>query len=206
MFTAMILKILSIPARICGPKNFGSDITSYSFSWLSHFKTFELSGPQLVVVSGLFVRCPFTLGSRPQLVVVLGLFVGYLFTLGFWLSRSLCLSRSLFTKLLFPFRNIGYHRAFSRNFTFYFGTSAITEPFHGTFVSLSELRLSRSLFMELLFLFRNFGYHGAYSWNFSSSFGNSAITEHIHKNFLSHIKISAIIEPFQETFLSHFGT
>jgi hypothetical protein len=39
--------------------------------------------PQLVVVSGLLVGIPLTVGFRPQLVVVLGLFVGIPLMVGF---------------------------------------------------------------------------------------------------------------------------
>jgi hypothetical protein len=70
----------------------------------------------------------------------------------------------------------GYHRAFSWNFSFTFGTSAITEPFRETFLSLLDLWLSRSLFM-----------------NFLSHFGTSA------NPFMEaslHSGISSITRPF----------
>jgi hypothetical protein len=52
--------------------------------------------PQLVVVSCLLVGIPLMVGFRPQLVVVLGLLVVIPLTMGFKLSRSLRLSRSPF--------------------------------------------------------------------------------------------------------------
>jgi hypothetical protein len=57
--------------------------------------------PQLVVVLGLLVGIPFTVGFRPQLVVVSGLLMGIPLTVGFRLPRSLRLSRSPFHKLFF---------------------------------------------------------------------------------------------------------
>jgi hypothetical protein len=53
-------------------------------------------GLQLVVVSSLSVGIPFTVGFKLQLVVVSSLLVGIPFTVGFRLSQSLWLSRSLF--------------------------------------------------------------------------------------------------------------
>jgi hypothetical protein len=117
------------------------------------------SRPHLVVVSGLSIGCPFMVGSRPQLVVVLGLSVGCPFVVGSRPSWSPCLSRSLFTKLLFslssfrlsgsPFANILFHtmefllsRSLPRFFLSRDGISAITKPF-----------------TNFSFTWWNFGYH-----------------------------------------------
>jgi hypothetical protein len=110
--------------------------------------------PQLVVVSCLLVGIPLMVGFRPQLVVVLGLLVVIPLTMGFKLSRSLRLSRSPFHEF-FPWWSLGYYGASSQIFLSYDGISPITEPFQ-TFLAHNGI----------------FGYHGAFSnfsftrWNF----------------------------------------
>jgi hypothetical protein len=122
--------------------------------------------PQLVVVSGLSVGIPLTVGFRPQLLVVSGLSVGIPLTVEFRLSQSLRLSRSPFTKFSFTRCNFVYHRAFSWTFLSHDRISAITEPFtnfsftrwnfsyhgalHELFFHTMQFRLSRSLSWTLL--------------------------------------------------------
>jgi hypothetical protein len=122
--------------------------------------------PQLLVVSGPLVVIPLTVGFRPQLVVY-GLLVGIPLTVGFRLSRSLRLSRS-------PF-----HETFlSHN-----GILAITEPSHKPFFHAMEFRLSWSLLMNFSFIRWNFGYHRAFSQTSLSYDGISAIMEPSHEPF-----------------------
>jgi hypothetical protein len=102
--------------------------------------------PQLVVVSGLSVGIPLMVGFRPQLVVVSGLSVGIPLTVGFRLSQSLWLSRSPFTNFPFSQWNFCYHEAFSRTFLFHDGILALTKPFHELFLFTMEFWISRSLF------------------------------------------------------------
>jgi hypothetical protein len=84
---------------------------------------------QLIVVSGLSVGIPLTMGFRPQLVVVSGLSVGIPLTVRFRLSRSLWLSRSLFTKFSSFTMEFRLSRSLSWKFLFHDVILAITKPF-----------------------------------------------------------------------------
>jgi hypothetical protein len=120
------------------------------------------SGPQLVVVSGLF-------GGNPLMDGILAIGKPFSrtfssFTLELWLSRSLLHELFLFSRW-----NSGYHEAFLTNFfSFQDGILAITEPFSRTFSLFKvEFWLSRSLFHELFLFSRwNSGYHEAFFTNF----------------------------------------
>jgi hypothetical protein len=105
------------------------------------------TGPQLVVVSGLF-------GGNPLMDGILAIRKPFSrtfssLTMEFWLSRSLFQELFLFSRW-----NFGYQGAFFKNFFFFHdGISAITEPFSRTFSFFTmEFRLSQSLSHEL-FLF-----------------------------------------------------
>jgi hypothetical protein len=132
-----------------------------------------------------------TVGFRPQLVVVSGLSVGIPLTVGFRLSRSLWLSRSPFHELFFHTMEFRLSQRLSRTFLPHDGISAIAKPFtnfsftrwnfnyHEAFQELffhmMEFRLSQSLsqtflshhgilaitkpLMNFSFTRRNFGYH-----------------------------------------------
>jgi hypothetical protein len=75
-------------------------------------------GYNLLLSQAFSVGIHLTVGFRPQLVVVSGLSVGIPLTVGFRLSRSLCLSWSLFTN----------------SFSFHDRILAITKPFHKLFL------------------------------------------------------------------------
>jgi hypothetical protein len=111
--------------------------------------------------------------------------VGIPLTVEFRLSRSLWLSRSLFTNFSFTQWNFGYHGAFSRSFLSHDGILAITEPFHELLFHMMEFWLSQSLFTNFSFTRWNSGYHGAFS-----------------RTFLSHDGILAIKEPSRESQLN----
>jgi hypothetical protein len=93
--------------------------------------------PQLIVVSGLSVEIPLTVGFKPQLVVS-DLSVGIPLTVGFrpQLVVVSCLSVGI------PL-TVGF-KAFTE-------PSAITEPFHILSFLTMEFRLSRSLFTNFSF-------------------------------------------------------
>jgi hypothetical protein len=131
--------------------------------------------PQLIVVSGLSVGIPLTVGFRPQLVVVSSLSVGIPLTVGFRLSRSLWLSRSPFTNFSFSQWEFGYQRAF-----------------HDFFFFTMESWLSRSLLMNFSFSRWNLGYQGAFL-RITMEFWLS------RSLFTNHDGILAIKEPFHES-------
>jgi hypothetical protein len=106
------------------------------------------TGPQLVVVSGLF-------GGNPSMDGI------------FWATTCCCL-RPLWWESLDRW-DFGYQEAFFTNFFFFDdGILAIMKPFLRTFSFFTmEFRLSRSLSHELFLFSRwNFGYHGAFLTNF----------------------------------------
>jgi hypothetical protein len=106
------------------------------------------SGPQLVVVSGLF-------GGNPSMDGI------------FWATTCCCL-RPLWWESLDGW-DFGYQEAFFTNFFFFDdGILAITKPFSRTFSFFTmEFRLSGSLSHELFSFSRwNFGYQGAFLTNF----------------------------------------
>jgi hypothetical protein len=136
------------------------------------------SGPQLVVVSGLF-------GGNPLMD---GIFwattcccLRPLFSLmEFWLSGSLshelfffhngtlAITKPFSQTLSFSRWNFGYHEAFFANsFIFHDGISAITKPFSRTLSFFTmEFWLSRSLSHKLFHFSRwNSGYHEAFFTN-----------------------------------------
>jgi hypothetical protein len=121
------------------------------------------SGPQLVVVSGLF-------GRNPLMDGILAIRKPFSRTFSF-LTMEFRLSGSLSHELfLFSRWNFGYQGAFLTNFFFFHdGISAIREPFSQTFSFFTmEFRLSRSLSHKLFLFSRwNFGYQGAFLTNFS---------------------------------------
>jgi hypothetical protein len=89
------------------------------------------SRPQLVVVLGLSVGIPLTVGFRPQLVVVLGLSVGIPLMVGFRPQLVVVSGLSVGTPLTVGFRlsrSFGYHGAPSQTFLFHDEISSITEP------------------------------------------------------------------------------
>jgi hypothetical protein len=117
------------------------------------------SGPQLVVVSGLFFVDGILAVTKPFSQTF------SFFTMEFRLSRSLSHEHFLFSRW-----NFGYHEAFLTNFFFFHdGTSAITKPFSQTFSFFSRW---------------NFGYHEAFLTNFFFCHdGNSAITKPFLRTF-----------------------
>jgi hypothetical protein len=103
--------------------------------------------------------------------------------------------------LINPTENLGRHNgaldyqgAFSRNFSFTFGTSAITKPFRETFLSLWDFGYHGTSLWDL-------GYHVAFSLNFSFSLGSRLSQSFFMESFFL-FGISAIMKPFHETFLS----
>jgi hypothetical protein len=136
--------------------------------------------PQLIVVSGLSVGIPLTVGFRPQLVVS-GLSVGIPWTVGFRLSQSLWLSRSPFTNFFSHDRTLAITEPFRERFIFNEGILAITKPFHELFFFTMEFWLSRSLFMNFSFSRWNSGYHEAFSRTVFYN-GILAITKPFHKS------------------------
>jgi hypothetical protein len=113
-----------------------------------------------------------TVGFRPQLVVVSGLSVGIPLTVGFRLLRSLRLSWSLFTNsssfhdrilaitkpftrtFSFTWWNLGYHGAFSRIFLSHGRILAIKKPFTRTFLFHDEILAIKEPFTRT-FLFHD---------------------------------------------------
>jgi hypothetical protein len=159
--------------------------------------------PQLVVVSGLSVGIRLTVGFRPQLVVVSGLSVGIPLTVGFRLSWSLRLSRSLFANSSsFHDRILAITKPFTRNFSFFTmefwlpgslsheiflflqWNSGYQEAFHTNSFLFSRWNSGyQEAFHEFSFTWWNLGYHGAFSRIFLSHDGISAITEPFHESF-----------------------
>jgi hypothetical protein len=131
--------------------------------------------PQLVVVFGLSMGIPLMVGFRPQLVVVFGLSVGIPLTEGFRLSRSHWLSWSPFT--IFPFSrwNFGYHEAFHELF---FQTMEfwLSRSLSQTFLSNDGI-LAIKAFHELFFQTMEFWLLRSLSRIFLSHDGILAITE-----------------------------
>jgi hypothetical protein len=129
--------------------------------------------PQLVVVSGLSVGIPLTVGFRLSLSLWLSQspFTNFLFSQWIFgyhgafsrITMEFRFSRSLFTNFSFSRWNLGYQGAFSRTFLFHDGISAIKEPFHELFFFTMESRLSRSLFTNFSFSRWNLGYQGDFS-------------------------------------------
>jgi hypothetical protein len=122
-------------------KILNKNIYSFLVTILDYFYTFEYpftlgSWPQLVVVSGLSVGIPSTVGFRPQLVVS-GLSVGIPLTVGFRPQFVVVSSLSVGIPL-----TVGFW-AFTE-------PPAITEPFHKLFFHTMEFRLSRSLAQTFL--------------------------------------------------------
>jgi hypothetical protein len=128
------------------------------------------SRPQLVIISGLSVGNPFKVGSWPQLVVLSGLSLRYLLEVGYRLLRSLRLSWSLFTKLLFLFFNLHYHGVFHKFFLHTAELRLLRSLFTFFFLGM-ELRQSLSLFTNFSFSKWNLGYHKAFSRTFLSRDG-----------------------------------
>jgi hypothetical protein len=101
------------------------------------------SGPQPVVVSGLFFVDGILAVTKPFSQTF------SLFTMEFRLSRSL--SHELF---LFSRWNFGYHEAFLTNFFFHDGISAITKSFSRTFSFFTmEFLETRNLGEDSLYIY-----------------------------------------------------
>jgi hypothetical protein len=157
---------------------------------LYYFRTFGKTSlhdgirPQLIVVLGLSMGIPLTVGFRSQLVVFSGLSVGILLMVGFRTQLVVVSDLSVGIPLTVGFRpqlvvvsglsvgiplTVGFrlshcHRLSQSPFTYNSG-------YHGAF------------FANFSFSRWNFGYHGAFSRTFLSHDGISAITEPFHKLF-----------------------
>jgi hypothetical protein len=125
-----------------------------------------------------------TVGFRPQLVVVSGLSVGIPLTVGFSLSRSLWLSHPKPFHNLFLFHNgiLAMTKPFTRTFFFSVESRLSRSLSHDLFYTM-ESRLSRRLFTNFSFTRWNIGYHRAFSRIFLSHGGILAITEPFHEFF-----------------------
>jgi hypothetical protein len=169
---------------------FNQNICNSLVTFLYYFRTFGKTSlhdgirPQLIVVLGLSMGIPLTVGFRSQLVVVSGLSVGILLMVGFRTQLVVVSDLSVGIPLTVGFRpqlvvvsglsvgiplTVGFrlshcHRLSQSPFTYNSG-------YHGAF------------FTNFSFSRWNFGYHGAFSRTFLSHDGISAITEPFHKLF-----------------------
>jgi hypothetical protein len=148
----------------------------------------------LLLSQAFLVGIPSWMGfSRPQLVVVSGIF----------LRGGISAIIKPFSRTFFFLRwNSGYHGAFLTNFLFLDGILAITKPFSRTLFLFSRWNSGyhEAFLMNFLFSRWNSGYHEAFLMNFLFSRWNSGYHGAFLTNFLFHDGILEIHDLGEDSF------